>query len=656
MKGKIVKVISFLALVMLFTWAFFQPGAASAAAGAPGPVRPLTSFAGPGEPQNLEAFLDELLATQMAEHHIPGAIVAVVEDGQVVLTKGYGYADLENQIPVDPERTLFRVASVSKLFAWTAVMQLLEQGKLSLDTDVNEYLDFTIPNTFPEPITLRHLMSHTPGFEEKNMGMFKLEAEQVSSLRDWLVEAMPARVFPPGQMIAYSNYGTTLAAYIVELQSGLSFNDYVEQNILEPLGMTRSSFRQPLPENLIPDLAKGYNYTGDGYVPGTFIFDQAYPSGSLSATAADMARFMIGHLQNGELDGRRILEEETALQMHSRLYTADPRLDGVAHGFFEKTLNGQRLISHGGNLLNYQSFLYLIPEQNAGFFISTNSTSAGAAIESIIPGLVDYLYPAPQTAAPEAPAPKAAAGFEQRFDPYLGSYTSARGNFTSFEKMISLFSPLNARMGSDGTVTFSTKAYVEAEPGLLQSVDDPDNRMIYRTDPDGRRLVTGSPGVYESSTIFRTPWYGTASLHLAIAAGASLLFLGVMIVWPIKHVHGRRRRPAARPTPPSAKLARWTAALFGLLLLVTAVAMVAVFTNILPGFGVPQIIFEMTPVLSVVLALSYVAAGLALAMLVFAVLAWAKRYWSLGGRIFFSLLALSALLLTWSLAYWDLIL
>jgi CubicO group peptidase (beta-lactamase class C family) len=651
MRGKIERVILVPGLVIIFACVLLQPGAASAEAVPASADRVPTGPAALSDPEDVEAFLDESLATQMAENHIPGAMVAVVLDGQVVLTKGYGYADLEKQTPVDPQRTLFRVASVSKLLAWTAVMQLVEQGKLSMDIDINEYLDFTIPDTYPEPITLRHLMSHTPGFEEKNMGMFKLEEEQAGTLRSWLVEEMPARVFPPGQIIAYSNYGATLAAYMVELQSGQSFNDYVEQNILEPLGMTRSSFRQPLPANLMADLAKGYNYTGDQYVPGTFIFDQAYPSGSLSATAADMARFMIAHLQNGELDGQRILEEETARQMHTRLYAADPRLDGVAYGFFEKTLNGQRLISHGGNLLNYQSFLYLIPEQNAGFFISTNGTSGGAVIQSIVPSLVDYLYPVPET-----PTPKAAAGFEERFAPFLGSYTSARGNFNSFEKMISLFGPLSASMGGDGTVIFSTKPYVEVEPGLLQGVEDPDNRAVYRTDAAGRRLVTGSPSVYEPSTMFRTAWYGTAGLHLAIAACASLLFLGAMIVWPIKYVYGRLRGTATQRASLSARAARWTAALFGLLLIATSVAMVVVFTDILPGFGVARVVFGMTPVLRVALLLSWVAGVLALAILVLAVLAWVRRTWTPAGRIFYSLLALSALLLTWSLAYWDLIL
>ena len=122
---------------------------------------------GPTDPAELEAFLDELLAKDMEEYHIAGAAVSVVKDGKLFFAKGYGYADLEKGIPVDPEQTIFRIGSIGKMFTWTAVMQLVEQGKLDLDADVNTYLDFRIPDTYPQPITLKHLMTHTSGFEDR---------------------------------------------------------------------------------------------------------------------------------------------------------------------------------------------------------------------------------------------------------------------------------------------------------------------------------------------------------------------------------------------------------------------------------------------------------------------------------------------------------
>ena len=653
MKTKFVQVISILMLAVILMGSAVQPGFASAAEAttASGQTQATTQSTGPIDPQELEAFLDNLMAAEMAEQHIPGAVVAVVQDGSLLLAKGYGYADLEGQIPVDPERTLFRVGSVSKLFTWTAVMQLLEQGKLSLDTDVNEYLDFSIPATFLEPITMRHLMSHTPGFEFKGTNLWRLQAEQMVPLGDWLKDNLPARVFPPGEVAAYSNYGTALAGYIVERVSGRPFNEYVEQNIFTPLAMARSTFRQPLPANLAADMATGYTYT-DAYIEGGFEFQLPFPVGALSATANDMARFMIAHLQNGELDGQRILLEKTALQMHSQLYTPDPRLESMAHGFYENTVNGQRILSHAGDTALFHSGLYLLPGQNVGLFISTNATRGRAVVEAVKKAFFDRYYP-----MAEPPVPQSAAGIAERIAPYLGEYTKAQSNFTTYEKIYEAFSPINVSLDSDGALVVSQPGrvlrFTEVEPGLLQDLDDPDNQWIYRAGLGGRLFLISS----EPHPLFRTPWYGTGTLHLLLFLSGTLMFLGALIVWPIRFFAGRCKRSlGSQPTPRPARLARWAAALFGLLWLVVLLGITSIFIDILPAFGVPRIVFETVPLLNILLSLSYGLAGLALAIMVFAVLAWVWRYWSLGGRIFYTLLALFALLLTWSLAYWNLFL
>jgi CubicO group peptidase (beta-lactamase class C family) len=651
MKTILVQIISVIMLAAILMCSAVQPGFAAAAGEIAASGQTTTQPAAPIESQELEAFLDDLLAVEMAEQHIPGAVVAVVQDGSLLLAKGYGYADLDGQIPVDPERTLFRVGSVSKLFTWTAVMQLLEQGKLSLDTDVNEYLDFAIPTTFPEPITLRHLMSHTPGFEFKGTNLWRLQAEQMVPLGAWLKDNLPARVFPPGEVAVYSNYGTALAGYIVERVSGRPFNEYVEQNIFTPLAMTRSTFRQPLPANLAADLATGYSYT-DAYLEGGFEFQLPFPVGALSATATDIARFMIAHLQNGELDGQHILLEKTALQMHSQLYTPDPRLESMAHGFFENTVNGQRILSHGGDTLLFHSGLYLLPGQNVGLFISTNGIRGRDVVDAVRKAFLDRYYP-----AAKPPAPQSAAGFAERIAPYLGKYTKAQSNFTTYEKIYSVFSPINASLDSDGALMVAQPGRVlhfeEVEPGLLQDLDDPDNQWVFGTGPGGRLFLISS----EPFPLFRTPWYGTGTLHLLLFVSGTLLFLGALIVWPIGFFTRRRKRSlGSQPTPRPAWLARWAAALFGILWLVILLGIMSIFIDILPVFGSPRIIFETVPLLNILLSLSYVLGGLALAILVFAVLAWVRRYWSLGGRIFYSMLALVALLLTWSLAYWNLFL
>jgi CubicO group peptidase (beta-lactamase class C family) len=196
----------------------------------------------------------------MEDHHIVGVAVSVVKDGKLFFAKGYGYADLENNIRVDPEATLFKLGSLTKLFTWTAVMQLAEQGKLDLDADVNTYLDFRIPDTYPQPITLKHLMAHTSGFEDLHAEMVTLAEENLLPPREWLASHIPARVRPPGEVAAYSNYGAALAGYIVARVSGQSYSQYVQEHILDPLGMEGTTALWPTPPELLARESVGYMY------------------------------------------------------------------------------------------------------------------------------------------------------------------------------------------------------------------------------------------------------------------------------------------------------------------------------------------------------------------------------------------------------------
>src|SRR5215212_11477657 len=196
---------------------------------------------GPTDPAEMEAFMDKELGREMQKHHIAGAAVSVVKDGKLFFAKGYGSADLKKGIPVDPERTNFRLGSVAKLFTWTAVMQLAEQGKLDLDADINTYLDFRIPDTYPQPITLKHLMSHTAGFEDLYYERLASDPNDLLPPREWLISHMPARVRPPGDIAAYSSYGTALAGYIVARVSGEPYDQYIQEHILDPLGMVHTA-------------------------------------------------------------------------------------------------------------------------------------------------------------------------------------------------------------------------------------------------------------------------------------------------------------------------------------------------------------------------------------------------------------------------------
>ncbi len=603
---------------------------------------------GPTKTDELSGYMDGLLTASLSAHHVPGAVVVIVKDGAVIFSRGYGYADVDNRVPVDPAKTLFRPGSVSKLFTWTAVMQLVEQGRLDLNADVNTYLDFTIPSTYPEPITLTHLMTHTPGFEDRGEGLFKLAAEEVVPLDVYLKTSIPTRVYPPGEVIAYSNYGTTLAGYIVERVSGMPFAEYVEENIFNPLGMTRATFRQPLPEFLATDMAGGYGYSSSEYVRGGFEYVVAYPAGALSASGLEMSKFMIAHLQNGQYGGERILREETATLMHSKLYSPDPRVGGMAHGFFVTTVNGKTVISHGGDTILFHSGLYLIPEQNTGLFLSTNGTNGGSVVSEVFQDFMDHYY---STGEPPVPVP--AAGFEERAKTYSGSYFMSRTTYTTFEKILRLFTPINAAPDEKGNLVVNlagqTIRLVEVEPGLLVSIYDPDQKLVVK-EKDGQVEIAGAiPFVF-----LKTPWYASALLHLVILGGGLVLFGVALVRW----IFGALRRKKAAdglPQQKLARLARWVAGGFGLLFLLLNISLGALLFQVNPAYGVPDIFFNVPGWFFGLQTAQLLLLPLGAVMLGMVVIAWRRRFWTVKGRVFYTLLAVFAAAIVWSLAFWRVI-
>ncbi len=401
------------AIILMTTSTFAAPITAPPQSESAGYV---AESSGPTDPAELEAFLDSVIVPQLKGAHVAGVTLSVVREGKVFLTKGYGYADIAQSIPVHPETTLFQIGSTTKLFTWTAVMQLIERGKLDLDADVNTYLDFKIPATYPQPITLKHLMSHTAGFEDISLGMFPARLDQIQPLGQYLAGHIPARVRPPGLISAYSNYGANLAGYIVERVSGMPYEEYVEKNLFQSLGMEHTTVRQPLPAHLAADMSLGYRYVNEFFQVQGVQWVSAQPAGASSATASDMAHFMIAHLQDGRYGNARILQEQTAQQMHRTLFRMDDRVNGFAYGFFERSTNGHRLIGHAGSTLIFNSDLILLPEQNLGLFVSYNTYGADTLVDQLILSFMNHYYPVGQE-APVLPADSAARAIA-----FTGSY------------------------------------------------------------------------------------------------------------------------------------------------------------------------------------------------------------------------------------------
>lgn len=611
------------------------------------------STGGPTDPKELEAFMDGTVNAELKAHHIPGATVAVVKNGQIIFAKGYGYADISKRKAVAANQTLFRIGSVSKLFIWTAVMQLAEQNKLDLDADVDIYLkDFQIPANYPEPITLKDLMTHTSGFEDLATGgrLFVGNETDIVPMGEYLKDKMPARVRPPGEVTAYSNYGSTMAAYIVEQVSGMPFDKYVEKKILLPLSMNNSSFQQPLSPRLASNMSNGYLYSNNAFIAQPFENVQVWPAGSMSTTSEDIAKFMIAHLQNGRYGNSRILNEATAQQMHSQLFTNDPKVSGWTYGFWEMRLNNQSMIGHGGDTILFHTLLELIPEQNLGIFVSFNEQASEPAGGELLQIFMDHYYP-----VPSQPLPKPIPGFENNSNKLAGSYRSTRSAYTNFERVSSLFQEVQVNPGRNGTLTTSQpglgqEQWVEAAPLVFRPTGNMSSPMLFF---DG--LVFGEDKQGNINHLFyvnnpttayeKVAWYDNASFNYPLLGACILLFLSTLI-WPIGFIFNCHPAKSEK----LGRAARWLAGAACMMDLLFMAGLVA-----LSAVAPMSIIYGIPSSLSALLAIAIVAAVLALSSTALAVLAWKNGYWNIAGRVHYSLVVLALLAFIWWLNNWNLL-
>ncbi|MCU1333703.1 MAG: beta-lactamase [Candidatus Angelobacter sp.] len=491
---------------------------------------------------DLHAFLDGFLPMQLEREDIAGAVVLVVKDGTILFAKGYGYSDVEKKTPVTGDATLFRPGSVSKLFTWTAVMQLVEQGKVDLDRDINEYLDFKIPAKFGKPITLRNIMTHTPGFEEQIKDLISEEPTPTTTLKQHLVTHIPERVFPPGTIPAYSNYGAALAGYIVERVSGRPFTDYVNENIFKPLGMGHSTFAQPLPPELKPLMSSGYRL-GSGK-PKPFEIIEEAPAGALAATASDLGRFMVAHLQNGKFENGQILRPETAALMHSRQFGLSPALNGMCLGFYEESRNGRRIIGHGGDTVYFHSDLHLIPENGIGFFVSYNSAGKGeiSPRSALWYHFLDRYFPY----TPAKVEKLASADADAKT--VAGRYLTSRRSESNFLKVGAIEENVRVTPDENGTIKVEPfkdfngqiKTWQEIAPLVYRSVHGQDLIAFLHDDHGNMLLAPNFPAAAEQ----RISLLNSADFNQSLILGIVVILGLTLLCWPLAamirgHYHQR---------------------------------------------------------------------------------------------------------------------
>lgn len=547
---------------------------------------------------DVESWLDGFLPYALQTSDIAGAVVLVIKDGKVLMEKGYGYADIQHKIPMDPRKSVVQVASVSKMFTWTAVMQLVEQGKLDLDRDINDYLDFKIPPAFGKPITLRNLMTHTPGFEERLKQYFSAGSAP-RSLGEYLRSVPPPeRIYPPGVVPAYSNYGANLAGYIVERVSGEPFPDYIDKHILKPLDMQHSTFRHELPPQLRGDMAANYSVASSGQpLPpeANNVEIDAEPAGDLRSTADDISHFMIAHLHQGRYDDSQILKPETETLMQTPAFVPVPGVPGMALGFFRIDYDGKRLLMHDGDASGFHTDMELLPDQNAGFFVSVNSDGSGGLIgasynlrASLFHRFMDRYFPAP--AAPEEPTVATA-----QHDAALVAreYQMSRRPSHDFMNVLYLAARIPIKANADGTIR--TPALLNFESGQPQTWREVGPFVWKEVGGHGRLHMKVENGhvdswladeVGSSFVMEPVPYLFSSELNLPLLIICAIVLLITVLARPAAALVRRRYGRKLELEPRAARVRKWAylaavagvAFLLGWVVLIGAVGTLSAFT------------------------------------------------------------------------------
>ena len=627
-----------------------SPAAAPTAAAAPNPAAAPASATAPAAApltaEDLNAWLDGYMPYALRTGDIAGAVVAVVKDGQIVTERGFGYSDVAKRTPVDPKLTLFRPGSVSKLFTWTAVMQQVEQGKIDLDADVNQYIDFKIPARDGKPVTMRELMQHVAGFEEQAKGIMSDDPKALgfeALLKQWV----PERVFAPGSTPAYSNYGASLAGYIVQRVSGESFDDYIDKHIFAPLDMQHSTFRQPLPANLEPLMSKGYQQASEP--AKLYEFVGPAPAGSLASPGEDMAHFMIAHLQNGEYHGNRILKAETAEMMHNSPLTVLPPLNRMELGFFETNINGREVIAHLGDTQNFHTSLHLFLKEGVGFYVSFNSLgkagAAGGLRGALFDDFADRYFPAAETSAKKVDEKTSA--FHAAM--LKGRWVNSRGSQSSFLAAVGLLGQTKLSVNAKGELVTpgnglngKPRHWVEIAPYVWRDADG--HERLAAKVVDGKVVRFSTDGISPFMVFDRVPANedGTWLLPAVYFALGALLLTAVF--WPVTAIV-RRRFGAGLALPPEALRAYRLSKVGSILLLagiglwgLTIIRMFNDFNNLSNAFNGTIRFAQVFGILTFILGSAFIAWNLWTVWK--GTRRWPAKVWSI-------VLALSAFIVLW---------
>jgi len=549
------------------------PPTTGTAAPTGGPLAPGT----PIPPAELGAFVDGVVREAMTTNHIAGVAVAVVQDGQVVLKRGYGFAAPGR--PVDADATLFRIGSISKTFTWIALMKEVEAGRVRLASPINLYLPEPLQirdQGFSQPILVRDLMSHSAGFEDHVLGaLFEKNPDRIRPLADFLREERPRRVRPPAQISVYSNYGAMLAGEATSYVNGRPFQDLIESEITGPLAMNHTTFREPyparadlprpMPAALAANVSTGYRWANGGYLPQGFEYvTQGAPAGAASATAGDMARYMLMILNGGQLEGATIYGPATAQGFRTTMFANAPGVNGWDDGFMEFALpGGYRGQGHGGDTLWFHSEMVTVPALKLGVFVTTNTDTGPVLVSSLPNEIVEHFYARP----PVSPTPGTPALTDDRRI-YAGTYLNDRRSYHGLEKFVlMLIGQTKVSVTDDGRLLTSGDGGVQAwapdgDPGHFRSVDGLETTAFELKDGRAVRWFppSGATAADRVGVIYHTTTLAVMAVLAALAAVATLVGLAVR----------DHREARETPTQARASLVQTTVSVLWLLAMASA--------------------------------------------------------------------------------------
>ncbi len=333
--------------------------------------------------------MDDIIAARMQEHHIPGLSLAIVQDGKIFRAQGYGFTEKDGQTPVTPD-TLFQAGSISKSVAAFGALHLVQEGKLSLDADVNtELQSWKVPeNEFTEnnKVTLRRILSHTAGLTVHGFPGYPVNGTVPSLLQvlDGVKPAATAAIrvdILPGSQWRYSGGGYTVMQQMILDATGEPFPKFMKDTVLEPLGMTNSTYAQPPPNVMAAMTAKGYFADGRGVKGRWHVYPEMAAAG-LWTTASDLARFTIGVQQSFAGESNPVLSQDMTRQMLTVQYPALSNTDGL--GVF-RSGNGKALrFWHDGRNAGFDAFMIGLPNLRKGAVVMINANDDTGAVKDIM--------------------------------------------------------------------------------------------------------------------------------------------------------------------------------------------------------------------------------------------------------------------------------